>query len=139
LPNYYQRSNTGAVPPYELGPLEMRVLGLLGKSDPRSVDDVRRELASAGTPLAYTTVLTVLSRLHDKGLVRRDKEGRRYVYVQARPAASAQKTILTRIKRALFRSDRVRPFALLLDDERLTEEELRELRCLIDSKLEAKK
>jgi predicted transcriptional regulator len=37
--------------------------------------------------LAYTTVLTVLDRLHDKGLVARDKEGKAFLY---RPTVSRE-------------------------------------------------
>jgi predicted transcriptional regulator len=33
-----------------------------------------------GRPLAQTTVLTVLDRLHRKGLVRRERQGRSYRY-----------------------------------------------------------
>ena len=39
------------------------------------VDDLQRE-----RQIAYTTVLTVLDNLHRKGLVRRQKQGRAYVY-----------------------------------------------------------
>ena len=58
----------------ELGPLEMRILGFLDGAEPQSVADLRARL---GNELAYTTVMTVLSRLHDKGLVVRVKEVRR--------------------------------------------------------------
>lgn len=30
--------------------------------------------------IAYTTVMTTLARLHDKGLLRREREGKRYLY-----------------------------------------------------------
>lgn len=35
---------------------------------------------SAGRSIAYTTVMTTVSRLHDKGLLDREREGRRYRY-----------------------------------------------------------
>jgi predicted transcriptional regulator len=37
--------------------------------------------------LAYTTVMTILSRLHGKGLVHRERAGRAYVYSPAVDAA----------------------------------------------------
>src|SRR5262245_60820015 len=70
-----------------LGPLEMRVLGLLAGAEPTSVQDIQAALARGGHDLAYTTVMTVLARLHDKGMVVRVKEGRRYLY---RPAARSR-------------------------------------------------
>ncbi|MFI1164724.1 BlaI/MecI/CopY family transcriptional regulator [Streptomyces sp. NPDC020801] len=38
--------------------------------------------------LAYTTVLTILSRLYDKGMLRRHREGRGYAYTPVRGEAS---------------------------------------------------
>lgn len=48
-------------------------------ADEFAVADVHR-LIEACRPLAYTTVMTTVSRLHDKGLLDRCKDGRRYVY-----------------------------------------------------------
>jgi predicted transcriptional regulator len=38
--------------------------------------------------LAYTTVVTILSRLHDKGLLRRERAGRGYAYAPVRDEAA---------------------------------------------------
>jgi predicted transcriptional regulator len=120
-----------------LGPLEMRVLGLLG-NEPASVHDVQQALARAGHELAYTTVMTVLVRLHEKGLARRTKEGRRYLYRLGRRAPSITRTIVSRIQEALFPGDRARPILALLDDDSLSEEDLRALRRKIDERLRGK-
>jgi predicted transcriptional regulator len=45
-----------------------------------SVADVHARLRSR-RGLAYTTVMTTLSRLHDKGVLERERDGRRYLYV----------------------------------------------------------
>ncbi|MEZ4443006.1 MAG: BlaI/MecI/CopY family transcriptional regulator [Polyangiaceae bacterium] len=120
----------------DLGPLEMRVLGLLDADDAASVADVRSGLARRGHPLAYTTVLTVLSRLHDKGVVRRERQGRRMLYRLTPAAPRVKQDIVGRVQRALFDNDRLRPLVALLDAERLSEAELRELRALIDARLD---
>lgn len=44
---------------------------------------VRQVLKRLGDDLAYTTVMTVLDRLHGKGQVRRRKEGLAWSYVAA--------------------------------------------------------
>jgi predicted transcriptional regulator len=63
-----------------LGELEAAVLSVLwGSSAPLSVRDVLARLQRRPA-LAYTTVLTVLDRLHDKRLVVREKEGRAFLY-----------------------------------------------------------
>ena len=43
--------------------------------------------AEVGADLAYTTVMTVLTRLHDKGMLTRQREGRAYAYRIADPTA----------------------------------------------------
>ena len=120
----------------DLGPLEMRVLGLLTQGEARSVAQIRRQLGAGGHELAYTTVMTVLTRLVDKGVARRIRDGRRYLYASASDASQVKRGILNSIGAALFSSDKLRPIAALLDDETLSEEELRQLRALIDARLE---
>ena len=44
-----------------------------------TVADVHRELGRV-REIAYTTVMTTVNRLTDKGLLEREREGRRYVY-----------------------------------------------------------
>ena len=75
-----------------LGSLETEVLVSLRELDEGSARDVRRALEGRGMKLAYTTVATILSRLHQKKFVTRRREqcrgGERYVY---RPAKVEQK------------------------------------------------
>lgn len=66
-----------------VGALEYEVLQALWDESPASVATVLRVINAdrrAGDALAYTTVMTVLSRLYDKGLLDRRKAGRGYVY-----------------------------------------------------------
>lgn len=51
-----------------------------------SVREVLEELREQ-RPLAYTTVMTVMDKLYHKGWLRREREGRAYLY---RPAASRE-------------------------------------------------
>ena len=44
-----------------------------------SVSDVHREL-ERDREIAYTTVMTTVARLHEKGLLDRERDGKRYVY-----------------------------------------------------------
>ena len=60
------------------GALEREILACLAAADrPLSPAEVRAEL---GDMLAYTTVMTTLSRLHAKGAVSRHQAGRGYAY-----------------------------------------------------------
>jgi len=118
----------------ELGPLEMRVLGLLDPVQPRSVATVRELLERRGTAVAYTTVMTVLTRLHAKRLVAREKDGQRYLYRQASRVPSVKASVLSRLRSALFENDRLRPIAELVEND-LSADELVSLRKLIDARL----
>ncbi|MCK6537514.1 MAG: BlaI/MecI/CopY family transcriptional regulator [Verrucomicrobiae bacterium] len=63
-----------------LGELETAVLDVLWSSPTAlSVREVLTHVRRR-PPLAYTTVLTVLDRLHGKGVVVREKEGKAYHY-----------------------------------------------------------
>lgn len=65
-----------------VGPLEAEILNAVWGSDGtvtvRQV--VERLNAKRPKPLAYTTVMTVMSRLAEKGVLRRQREGRGYLY-----------------------------------------------------------
>ncbi|HTW56127.1 MAG TPA: BlaI/MecI/CopY family transcriptional regulator [Thermoplasmata archaeon] len=82
-----------------IGALETEVLGALRELEEGPAAAVRRTLADHGTRVAYTTVATILSRLYDKGLVRRRREacrgGSRYVY---RTANVEQKYLLNLLR-----------------------------------------
>ena len=74
-----------------LGELESAVMDVLwAASDSIRVRDVLDTLAP-GRRLAYTTVMTVLDNLHRKGWVRREMQGRAYLYrvVASREEATA--------------------------------------------------
>lgn len=67
-----------------IGSLESDVLRSLAAVPKGSAREVRAQLEAEGTVVAYTTVATILARLHEKGLVRRRRErcqgGSRFVY-----------------------------------------------------------
>lgn len=65
-----------------LGPLEAEVMAVLWRAEtPVAVRDVVAELnAGREAPLAYTTVMTVMTRLAGKRVLARSRRGRQYVY-----------------------------------------------------------
>lgn len=120
----------------QLGPLEMDVLGLLDGADPASVKDVAAKLRAKGKKLAYTTVMTILVRLHEKGLVTRAKDGRLYLYTAARRSEKVRKGLWSTVYQSLFQNDRLKPILSLIDETAdLTADELGELRRMVDAKI----
>jgi predicted transcriptional regulator len=78
------RSTIGHVETTSLGPLEQRVMAHLWRHGPATVRDVVAGINDASErKLAYTTVLTILVRLDEKGYVDRTKEGRQFRYAAA--------------------------------------------------------
>lgn len=68
------------------GELESGVLAALyGADEPQTARQVKDRLPG---DLAYTTVLTILSRLYDKGMLVRRRAGRGYAYAPARDEAT---------------------------------------------------
>ena len=65
---------------YELGTAELEVLKALWEEGRCTVRQVLGHLHERGRRVAYTTVLTFLTRLEQKGFVASDKRGLAYVY-----------------------------------------------------------
>ena len=63
-----------------LSGLERQVFLAVRNAGQAQVNDVLARLAGDGRDLAYTTVMTVLLRLWEKGYVIRQKKGRAYLY-----------------------------------------------------------
>lgn len=74
-----------------LGPLEADVMELAwAATEPLSVRTVLERLNDGRTPpLAYTTVMTVMARLAEKEILRRQMNGRGFVYEAAVQDAAA--------------------------------------------------
>jgi predicted transcriptional regulator len=120
----------------EIGPLELEVLGILNSAGENSVTDIQTKLKSSGHDLAYTTVMTVLVRLHKKNLVTRKKQGRLFLYSVAKKKESSAHSIFGKIKNSLFRAERLTPILSLLDSEEdLTRDELEVLKKAVEQRL----
>jgi predicted transcriptional regulator len=64
-----------------LGSLEAQVMQVTWDSRrAQSVQEVRDELAVRGKEAAYTTIMTTLGRLYNKGLLDRETQGKAYFY-----------------------------------------------------------
>src|SRR3954452_5133218 len=103
------------------GAVEQEVVACLAAaSRPLTVADVQAEL---GGDLAYTTVLTALSRLHAKGALTREPAGRGYAY--ALPPDPGAAVTARRMSRLLdSREDRAGVLARFVADLTPEDEEL---------------
>jgi predicted transcriptional regulator len=73
------------------GALEAEVLALLQASDVPLSPGQAQHLLAARQPaeLSYSTVVTIMSRLHAKGLLARERAGRAFVYTPVDEASLA--------------------------------------------------
>ncbi len=85
-----------------------------------------------GSP-SYSTVRTQLRVLEDKGHVRHEEEGLRYVYMAAEPRTVASKSALRHLVETFFDGSAERAVAALLGGEaaRLSNEELDRIAALV--------
>ena len=83
-----------------LGDLERAAMEVLWDSGPATARQVAERLADRD--LAYTTWLTVLTRLERKGLLRKRKAGRAHEYA---PTASREDHIAVLMQQALGQAD----------------------------------
>ena len=103
-----------------LGPLASAIVREVVERGEASVGDVIEALReSQRREHAYTTIMTVMSRLHEKGVLTRERRGRQYIY---RPAASEPELIDQLSGRAVdqlidrYGSAALRHFAVRLAD-----------------------
>ena len=121
-----------ARPDSDLPAAELEVLKTLWDESPATVRDVMNRLHERGRKLAYTTVLTFLTRLEQKGYVRSDKSGLAYAYS---PKVTREKVSRSRLKSLLqeLYDGAAAPLVLqLVRDERFTPDEISALQKLID-------
>ncbi|MDP9403377.1 MAG: BlaI/MecI/CopY family transcriptional regulator [Actinomycetota bacterium] len=91
------------------------------------------EVLSAQRPLAYTTVMTILVRLWQKGRLERQRDGRAYAY---RPLRSREEHVASRMDELLVGA-MDRPAALGLFVERLSSRDRAQLRRMLQRRSQA--
>ncbi|MEJ7597398.1 MAG: BlaI/MecI/CopY family transcriptional regulator [Kofleriaceae bacterium] len=109
----------------DLTAAELRVMKALWAVDRGSVADVRAELARRGQELAYTTVMTLLTRLATKGAVAVDREREPFVYRAAYRRESVLRDRLRDFVREVFDGEAGSLVLNLVEDESLSRAELR--------------
>ncbi len=122
---------------YDLGTAELEVLTELWNEEPATVRQVLTRLRARGRRLAYTTVLTFLTRLEQKGFVTSDKSGLAYVYRAAVSRERVQRSRLKSLLQELYDGAAGSLALQLVRNERLSADEVAELAKLID-KLDGK-
>jgi BlaI family transcriptional regulator, penicillinase repressor len=114
-----------------LGERELDIMSALWRDGPGTVAEVRNRLPAK---LAYNTVLTILRNLESKGFVDHTAEGRLFRYAPAVTEYAVQRGALSRLVEKLFSGSLVQVVAHLVEDEKLTPAELKDLHGLLDAR-----
>ncbi|MEX1182820.1 MAG: BlaI/MecI/CopY family transcriptional regulator [Gemmatimonadota bacterium] len=112
---------------------ELDVMSILWRRGSATVAEVRAELAD---PLAYTSVLSALQTLEEKGHIGHEQKGRAYVYKPLIGPEAAGGTALHRILDKIYHGSAEMLLAQLVSDRRLPAAELERMRALLDEHLE---
>ena len=111
---------------------ELRLMNVLWVKERATVKEVVAALPGAGRP-AYSTVLTMLRILEDKGYARHEKRGRAFVYVPVLGRDQARRSAIQRLVTQLFDDS---PGSLLLnviEHDDVDEKELARLRKRLEA------
>jgi predicted transcriptional regulator len=110
---------------------ERAIMDILFRRGRATAEEVMHDLS--GHP-SYSTVRTQLRVLEEKGHVRHDEHGRRFVYMPAVTRSSARKFALRHVVETFFDGSVERVVAALLGGEaaRLSDEELQRIQALVE-------
>ncbi len=115
---------------------ELDVMAVLWKRGSATVAEVRDALRDE---FAYTTVLTVLRTLEDKGYATHVTEGRAHRFEPAVTQDAAGGSALARVLDKIFGGSSELLLTQLVTERKLSARELRRLRKLLDDRLAARR
>lgn len=115
--------------PKALTKAELRVMNVLWRLRSGTVAQVVEALPPP--PAAYTTVLTILRILEQKGAVRRELEGRAHVYIPAIERETIAGSAVADVVQSFFQNSKSALALRLIAESRPSRAELDSLKALI--------
>jgi predicted transcriptional regulator len=109
---------------------ELRLMNVLWVRGPSTVNDVVASLPD-DVDLAYSTVLTTLRILEEKGYLRHAKEGRAFVYHPVADRQEVSRNAVRYVLNRFFGDKRDELVLSILNDEDVSDTELKRLKTLI--------
>src|SRR5215218_8791995 len=115
---------------------ELAILRVLWQRGPSTVRQVHEVLVGRAGPLAYTTALKLLQIMTEKGLVRRDDTDRTHIYTPRLSQEQTQRQLVRDLLERAFGGSASKLVMQALNAKRATDEELGEIRRLIEARRE---
>ncbi len=116
---------------------ELDILRVLWAQGPSTVRQVHEALAARET--GYTTTLKLMQIMADKGLVTRDESARTHIYAARASQESTQGQLLNELVERAFGGSAAELVLRALSTHKTSEDELREIRKLIDEAREERR
>jgi BlaI family penicillinase repressor len=116
-----------------LGDLQLTIMRVLWREREATVARVHEALLDERA-LAHTTVATMLVKMEKKGVVQHRLAGRRFVYSPTVSEAEVKRGMVGELTERLFAGDVTALVSHLLAEHDASEQELEELRRLIDER-----
>ena len=120
-------------PSRTLTPQELEIMKVVWSRGDTTVRDVYEALLERRR-IAYTTVMTMMNVLEKKGHLRKKEEGRSFVYRPTRPQRQVVGSMVREFVERVFAGDAAPLLAHLVENEKLTSEELDALAKRIQEK-----
>jgi BlaI family penicillinase repressor len=117
-------------PEIRLGKMELQIMNAVWEFGKATVHDVKDTLSRGKKP-AYSTVLTMMRKLEAKGYLRHEVDGRTYVYRPTITRRLVRHSMLGDLLDRLFDGSPELLVSSLIEQKRISGEELREIRRLI--------
>ena len=113
-----------------LGRLELQIMNVVWDRREATVHDVK-DAISRGRKPAYSTILTMMRKLEAKGYLEHEVDERTYVYQATVSRQAVRKGMLGDLLERVFEGSPSLLMSSLVQENRITEEELREIRKVI--------
>ena len=115
------------------GQLQRAVIEVVWELGEATVRQVWRRLCRK-KELAYTTVLTAMQRLERDGWLRHRVDGRKHIYLPTKTRAQAGAGSVKKFVQRMFDGNSLMLFRQLVEEDELSDNDLRELQELINQK-----
>ena len=117
-------------PEGKLTDAELEIMHVVWELDAGTVREVH-EILNQQRPLAYTTVLTMMNILEEKGHLTRRKEGRAYRYQPVRPKSQVISGMIDDFVGRVFEGSAAPLIVSLVKDKKISKKDLDEIARMI--------
>lgn len=119
--------------PKSTGPTdhELMILKILWESSPLSVNEILERFPKKPVP-AYSSLLTIVRLMDQKGYIKHEKQGKAYFYEPVLKEKSYSKSEVNKLVNKIFDGSKYDLAVNLLKEEKLKPSEIKKLKSLLE-------